>query len=454
MRERVLLGLMGVLLAGIGCRALQVPEAPPPATPLAPRWPADEVLRHLELFNDDEDGRATGSEGLERALAYVADRFREFLLQPGAGGTYRQTFPVPLNRPDGVTMTATGADTLDFIPGFDVMPDSRSDSGTVVLRRAVFGATGAVPGPDALVLLDREAATPVRLRAIRREGGRAVLIVGDLHPALAPASVPGLLVAQATRRAAARLLGVPSRSLSMLVELPRPIVRTLPRTLTLRINARSRTVVEGYNLLGFLAGRHPVHARELVVVSADLDDVGAVPGARVVDTRHLGQGAAALMELARAYSAFGDRLSFPDRSILFILFTGQGSGQAGLRAFLSQATWPRSAIHSWWYLAPDADTRQVLDTLRSRLPFPVHAVEAGEADRLPAAVLLYPEDTDGADTPGPPDRATLLEAAATETLALLDAVHPKLIPVVVSAQPPVIPPKDSVVAIPPLPRGQ
>ena len=75
---------------------------------------------------------------------------------------------------------------------------------------------------------------------------------------------------------------------------------------------------------GYVVGKHPVRQRELVVVGAALPAGGAAP-----------TGAAAVLELARAYSAFAAFGLVPERTVLFALWPGAG----GLSAYLETPTW-------------------------------------------------------------------------------------------------------------------
>ena len=75
---------------------------------------------------------------------------------------------------------------------------------------------------------------------------------------------------------------------------------------------------------GYVVGKHPARQRELVVVGAALPEAGAPP-----------TGAAAVLELARAYSAFATFGLVPERTILFALWPNAG----GLSAYLETPAW-------------------------------------------------------------------------------------------------------------------
>ncbi len=76
---------LGLLLAG--------PTALPAATP--PMSSAD-ILAHTKILSSDEfEGRAPGSLGEEKTVAYLVDQFRQLGLQPGnPDGTYIQNVPL------------------------------------------------------------------------------------------------------------------------------------------------------------------------------------------------------------------------------------------------------------------------------------------------------------------------------------------------------------------------
>ena len=115
------------LVALVGCQ--DVPEAPdaggdtaaPPA--VAAGIGADTLLAAIErLASDEFGGRAPGSDGEERTVAYLTEQFSALGLEPGnPDGTWVQNVPlVGITATAGDTMTVSlGGDTRTLEPGTD-----------------------------------------------------------------------------------------------------------------------------------------------------------------------------------------------------------------------------------------------------------------------------------------------------------------------------------------------
>ena len=81
-----------------------------PAAP--PAFSADAVMAHVKVLASDEfEGRAPGTQGEDKTVAYIADQFRKAGLKPGnTDGTYIQNVPM-------VGITADPATSLTFAKG-------------------------------------------------------------------------------------------------------------------------------------------------------------------------------------------------------------------------------------------------------------------------------------------------------------------------------------------------
>ena len=79
-------------------------------------------------------------------------------------------------------------------------------------------------------------------------------------------------------------------------------------------------------------------------MAANLDSGGYPADVRVRDPLRSGIEAAALLEVARVTAADRDIGFGPDRTVLFAWFAGGAQGNAGLKDFLEQPLWPRSAV--------------------------------------------------------------------------------------------------------------
>ncbi|MGE3840554.1 MAG: M20/M25/M40 family metallo-hydrolase [Vicinamibacterales bacterium] len=85
---------------------------------LPPTFSAEALAGHAQRLSSDEfEGRGIGTQGLERAAAYVADQFKAAGLAPGGdAGTYMQSFSTS-HTPDGQTRTI--ANVIGVLAGRD-----------------------------------------------------------------------------------------------------------------------------------------------------------------------------------------------------------------------------------------------------------------------------------------------------------------------------------------------
>lgn len=418
-----------------GCAALTVPEEPPRPTPLDPVWSPGELRDHLRFLNSSEtDGRATGTQGYARAAAYVAARMQEFRLQPAVGGDFRVIYGAPINYPLAAALYATGADSLFLRPGLDFLPDGRSDAGRVQVNTWVAWADTtrplpAWPEPDAAVgvLLPARLATEAALRKLRARGARLALIVGDLRPHLAVAPVEGLAAAQVTPEAAALLLREAPARLSAWLAAGGP-ARHTDRDVHLRVETDYQRHLGAINILGYVAGKHPVHARELVLVCADLDAMGNFAGVRTLDFAHFGLGTAALLEVARNAGAVSRVWSVPDRSLLFAVWSGGRIGHAGLRAFLETPTWALDQVRAVIYVGLDPAEQPAVEALLAGYGLPLYALPPPAEPLYRPATVLLPAPAGRRDprprpAVAPPDLSAILDRAVLDARALADTTY-------------------------------
>lgn len=398
MQIRWLAGLLGLVLVvgAAGCAAFQVPEEPPKPAPLAPVWDQKELREHLRYLNGSEtQGRMSGTPGYARAAAYVTARLREFRLQPVLGDEFRVLYGAPLNHVRSAALTATGVDSLFFLPGVEFLPDGRTDSGRVAVSSVRFVPAEAVRSGVAPPVAPRTAlvvATGVPtawLESARDRGVPAVLIAGALVPSVSAEPVRGLLVTQITTAAAAALLETTPAAVPRLIEAGG--TRRLSRTVTLRIVADVQPRAGAINVMGYVAGKHPAHADELVIVCSDLDAAGQVAGTSIVDLEHFGVETAALLELARNFSYVSRRWTMPDRTLLFAVWSGARTGMAGLRAFLKQPTWDLERATAVVYVGLSPEEEPAVRALLAEHGLPLYAVPAPDEPLAPQPAYVIPE---------------------------------------------------------------
>lgn len=421
--------LLALFLAG--CAVFRVPEEPATPTPINPVWSAEALQEHLRFLNrSDVAGRTTGTQGYARAAAYVAARMEEFGLQPALEGDYRIIYGVSINYPVSGQLRITGpADSLDFLPGLDFLPDGRSDSGSVAISRFMVAGTDTDPGtsPAQNFGIIVPPGHTVNLGAWNRAGAKLALIVDELYPRIERMPVKGMLVVQITPDAMREVLRIGQTALEYYLADRRGEIISLGRAVQARVNTTYQPQAGAINMMGYLSGKHPVRREELVIVCADLDAVGQYAGVTTMDFRNFGTSTASLLEVARNMGYITRRWQLPERSVMLAVWSGSRIGNAGLRYFLENPTWALDKITSVVYIGLSKDEeRQIRDLLDA------HAIElvaiAPPEDPLhPEHVLLLPDPmvrriarTQGRrfDPIPEPDMSQLIDSAVVRAIDL------------------------------------
>jgi hypothetical protein len=333
--------------------------------------PADLRTKIGILADDSMLGRDTPSPGLERAVAYVTAEFRRLGLRPaGDSGTFVQRFGVSRWTVD------TGSSSLELtVRGSRV----RTPFGSAV--RVIGGGASGKPIGGSAVLLAGPLTSAVT--ADRRLRGRIVLLapdferplpfgLGDRVDEIAAVARAVILVSNRDSVTFSRRIdtsleprltpdfrmeedGAPVLELHehalgpLAAALDLPTLRALDATVVrdlpgFRVDLR---IVRHYlqramvpNLAAVLEGRDRRRRSEYVAFSAHLDHVGVRPGR--ADSIFNGaddnaSGVAGLLEIAEAFSR---REARPDRSLLFLVPSGEEKGLWGSAYYVAHPTVP------------------------------------------------------------------------------------------------------------------
>ncbi len=110
---------------------------------------------------------------------------------------------------------------------------------------------------------------------------------------------------------------------------------------TVRLTATTRTgPAVLHNLVGYMPGRDPERAGEVVIVGAHFDHIGVDPRERVgPGADDNASGAAALLEVAAALA-----LARPARSVLIVGFSAEEDGLIGSQAFVADLPFPKEQV--------------------------------------------------------------------------------------------------------------
>jgi hypothetical protein len=418
------------------------------ATPESTAWVAGDsalLAEHIQVLNAPVVlPRLTGSLGLARAAAYVADRLRTFGVQPALEGRYQLVYPAAVYLPLGASLTqGTVEDTVTFYPGLEFWPDSQSDTGRVTVTELMLcPSTATCPVAEAMMVPFGQY-TAEQLACWQAQGCRVVFQVGLLEPSLSKQPLQGLVVMQLTPVAAARLLGWEVDRLLLALANEQPQQLKLRRPVQVHVQGRRETV-GALNVLGFVAGKDPVLRHELVIVAAELDGIGLPGSSLVLDGRHMGEGVAAVLELARFYSRLATYWPLPQRSLLFAVWSGARQGHQGLKAYLQQPLWDLHATRQILYLDPQPEDLPALQQLAACYGLKLKPVLLPDSLQREKAVWFqvpsawqraYVRIYGTLPLVSPPAPALRLRWALERARALVHAAQTVLLPEVVTLQP-------------------
>lgn len=449
-RADAIIALAMMLAVGwAGCALFQVPEEPPAPSIAEPVWSDEEIEDHLEFLNSGEAAeRTTGTQGYARAAEYVAARMDEFRLQPAIAGDFRVVYSTSINYPLTAGLRAVaGTDSVLFYPGIDFLADGRSDSGLASVRTLVVtddttGVARAPASPFAVLFRDGGVDMSTLLRW-RSAGASLALSVQTLAPQFFGVRVPGLVALQVSPNALRRFLPVQAASADYGERF------SLEQRIVARVRTDYRTNAGAINVLGYVAGKHPVRSRELVLVCADLDAVSDFAGVRTLDFENFAVGTAALLEVARNLSYVARRWSLPERSVLMAVWSGSQLGHEGLRYFLDDPTWALDHITSVIYLGLTAEEEPAVRKLLADKGLQLHVIPRSAKPLFDQPLLLLPDPAvhrlaresrraSGGDVPDEmavPDLDVVIDSAIVQARSMADAAYERMLVASTSSNP-------------------
>jgi hypothetical protein len=413
-------------------------QAPGPLGRAAETITPRELLARVEILaHDSMQGRDTPSEGLERAAAYVAAEFRRLGLRPAGGlGTYVQRYRVSRWTVDtaasSLELSAPPARAkVDF--GRDVRVIGGEVSGKQIRGESILVAgllTAAVAANpllrDRIVFLapDFERPQPFGLGQLIDQiasVARAVILVSNrdastftrrIESSLEPRLTPdfrdgsaGAPVLELRERALGAVAALVAPDLPRLRAQDSAQVRELPALrVDLRIARHYLQSAAAPNLAAVLEGRDSRLRDEYVVISAHLDHVGVRPGRP--DSIFNGaddnaSGVAGLLEIAEAFSP---REARPDRSLLFLVPSGEEKGLLGSAYYVQHPTVPLNDVvadlnldligRNWSdsVIVAGAEMSSLGETLRRVAAAHPELRMAPLADRWPEERIFYRSD--------------------------------------------------------------
>ncbi|MFQ5578275.1 MAG: M28 family peptidase, partial [Anaerolineae bacterium] len=316
-----------------------------------------QAVTHLNALTDPAlDGRAVGTSGAERAADYIAQKFKEYGLQPGG---QKSSYFFEVKR-DFFTLTETprlsfNGQSLAYRQEFAEIPTNffnASDPKRGQLAVLGFGeqvfASAAFTGqrfPRAVVDLDLSGDTVLIL-----QGGGAlpnVLRQGTLYltrdPAditrrdslsayspAAPATIPlqGAPYFFVTEQAANKMLAPAGLSVAELLARQRQLgpdeveVWRTGVTAASAMPGRVRQKIPARHVIGYWPGSDPDEDDKLIVVLAQYDGLGVDETGQLYPGANATAGNVAVMlELLRSWQQTGYQ---PRKTIVFVAYVGEG----------------------------------------------------------------------------------------------------------------------------------
>lgn len=320
------------------------------------------------LAGDSFAGRKSGLPSGRNAEEWVAERLREFGLQPGNGrswfhelrATVTEELPTPelvietKGQParvgelvkDYVTLTYSGAGEISaevVFCGYGIhAPDRGRDAyaGIDVKGKIVMAVRGKPPGSA----FEEERQIGYKSSTAFARGAVGFLLVegdhassGTIQERFFRETLPAVWIS----RSMADLL-LPKGGLARQIEaLQAGRISSFPLG-NVRVHLKINSRVHRDALMHNVVGLWPGETDEVVVVGAHLDHLGVDGAGNVMNgADDNGSGSAMLLEVARAVAATGRKFK---RGILFVWFAGEEQGLLGSNAFVKTPPVPLDKI--------------------------------------------------------------------------------------------------------------
>ncbi len=354
----------------------------------APICEADLRARLTWLAADERRGRDAVSPEADAAAEWIARAFGRMGLRPqGVDGDWFQPFVIRtpvLGAHNELRITVGGDERVHEVGRewnpFSVSPAARAEGEVVFAGYGIHAPEHGYSDYDGLdvrgrvVLVLRKnpgwkevqhASFVRKLQAAHERGAAALLLCNDpattgagpdrighwsagLGAPAASGPIPYAFVAQDVARRLLAAAGATLEGLERDLRTQGPRSFALPGVrVALRTDLAASEAANARNVLGFLPGRDPDHADEVLVLGAHYDHVGlgwfgSTGGAAASGQVHNGaddngSGTAALIELAEWFAEPAHR---PRRSLLFIAFSGEERGLLGSAHYVEHPTVP------------------------------------------------------------------------------------------------------------------
>lgn len=344
--------------AGLAWAVTQYAGATPPPEKFAKGFEAinakDITTWMNYLAGPETEGRGTGQPGYQKAAEWMAKRFAELGLKPGApDGTFFQNIPFTRQRMADSSSFASADGKVKLQPGTGFLITSAGTvdlSGPVVFvqqggPQATLADASAVK--DSVVILSTPSGRSRLTGQLYEAGAKAVLTVAPKltyewtvrrgTPAnTSAAPTPAARVTGRVSQEGMKQLMSASNVNLMMPDATQVVVTPTVLTLELKASAQTETV-QVPNVVGILPGSDPTLAPQHVGIGAHLDHLGISNGTVYPGADDDASGNAALLAVAQAFQKNPVK---PRRSIVFMAFTGEEMGLIGSRYYADNPTLP------------------------------------------------------------------------------------------------------------------
>jgi aminopeptidase YwaD len=301
------------------------------------------------LASDALNGRASGSRDEWIAAAYLGAQMQSWGLEPmGDAGTFVQQ--IAIERPETSTPPTLSAGGRTYTHGKDMRVlaiGSARASGPIQKF-----AAGAAVKPGAVLVMPPAPPATGRGAGPAPAGLAGVAMIVMLDAATAPKpAAGGRLPAPSPRLAGVTPAPASAPGRVALGKEAYDAIAALAEgtTVSLEADVKNGATTHTWNAVGKLTGSDPASAKEVILLSAHLDHIGARPPAAgapaSADVIYNGadddaSGTIAVLELARAL-AQGRR---PKRTIVFAFFGSEEAGGFGSRYFADKPVVPLAQL--------------------------------------------------------------------------------------------------------------
>jgi ABC-type dipeptide/oligopeptide/nickel transport system permease component len=315
----------------------------------------ESVYSDVELLSSPEyDGRKAGTDGNERSLRLIRERFRTLGVAPaGVAGSYDQPFEALIpefgTNPLFTVRSAAG----ETLATFEMYRDYRlaasgagsgiDFTGELILVGDNIYAVDPIELRDRVVVVESVVSVQEKVEYVRTHGARGVFFVPDRYRLLQDGEELGKTLSTEGQRGPQLLVGNLAvgahRELKSLAGTdglfgPERRFAVIPRV-SLRAEI-SFPIVDTANILGVIAGRRS--ASRVLIISADADGLGSAPGdAYFPGAANNAAGLAVLLEVARIM-AHQDNL--PYKHVVFACWNAEENQSSGSRFYANNPLFP------------------------------------------------------------------------------------------------------------------